>query len=135
MCPYLIAWPSTGWRACSGPARLRMSGSRLGLCAGTCRTRKMAAGRPAGNEPTSFIRASTPPADAPITITSCLGIVLLSLTGRCLDNTFLCYHVRLQARKIVHSDNMRYSNHVTLREKGSRDGMQRERILIQSHDK
>src|SRR5438046_7162473 len=113
-----------------------MSGSRLGLCAGICRTRKMAAGRRAGNEPTSAIRASTPPADAPITITSCLGIVLLSLIGRCLDNTFLFHQVRFYTRKIVHSGNRRYCNHVTLREKGSRDGMQRERILIiQKHDK
>src|SRR5438552_13251859 len=135
MCPYWIAWPSTGWRACSHPARLRISGSWLGLCAGICRTRKMAAGRSAGNEPTSVTRASTPPADAPITIISCLGIVLLSLIGHCLDNTFL-FQLRFQARKIVHTGNRHYCNYVTLWEKGSRDGMQRERIfIILSHDK
>src|ERR1700674_2845146 len=60
-----------GWKARSGPARHRSVGSALCLCAGICSTTKTAAGKWVGNACTSVFSASTPPAEAPITMISC----------------------------------------------------------------
>src|SRR5207248_6110019 len=66
----ISAW-SMGWKARSGPAWHRSVGSALGLRAGICSTMKTDAGKCAGNACTSVMSASTPPAEAPITIISC----------------------------------------------------------------
>src|SRR5437588_12512972 len=60
-----------GWKARSGPAWHRSVGSALGLRAGICSTTKTDAGKWAGNACTSVLSASTPPAEAPITMISC----------------------------------------------------------------
>jgi len=60
-----------GWKARSGPAWHRSVGSALGLRDGTCSTMKTDAGKWAGNACTSILSASTPPAEAPITMISC----------------------------------------------------------------
>src|SRR6266566_4373179 len=62
---------SIGWSVRSGPAWHRSVGSALGLCAGICGTTKTDAGKWADNACTSVLSASTPPAEAPITIISC----------------------------------------------------------------
>src|SRR5205807_6275088 len=60
-----------GWKARSGPAWHRSVGSALGLRDGTCSTMKTDAGKWAGIACTSVLSASTPPAEAPITMISC----------------------------------------------------------------
>lgn len=61
--------PSTARPAGSGPARARMSGSIEGLSRDKCRTTKTAAGRFFGSARATLRSASTPPAEAPMTIT------------------------------------------------------------------
>src|SRR5918994_1985431 len=70
MRPRRIGSPSTGWPAGSGPARVRSSGRMLRAVGATCCTMSNDAGRSPGRPPQSCVKASTPPADAPSTITS-----------------------------------------------------------------
>ena len=79
-----------GWKARSGPVWHRSVGSALGLCAEICSTTKTDAGKWAGNAWTTVISASTPPAEAPITMISCLDkhppekTITSSIEGDCL---------------------------------------------------
>src|SRR5712691_273175 len=50
MRPCLISSPSSAWLAASGPERLKIPGSKLGLCGGICSTRKSEAGRSTGHD-------------------------------------------------------------------------------------
>src|SRR5579872_432964 len=62
-----IVSPSRGWAAGSGPARSRISGRALWKPGARWRRTKTLAGRPGRNAATTVRRASTPPAEAPIT--------------------------------------------------------------------
>src|SRR4051794_35170024 len=73
MRPYCSGSRSVGWAAGRRPARVRISGSML-LPREMCTTTKTEARISRGSSATSRLRASTPPADAPITTTSCLAI-------------------------------------------------------------
>src|SRR5262249_50214418 len=53
-----------------GPLRVRISGRWLGPSGATCRTTNTAADKSAGRPRTRALRASTPPADAPIRMMS-----------------------------------------------------------------
>jgi hypothetical protein len=61
-----------GGDACRRPARDRISGMWL-LPRVVCSTMSTDAGRSRGRSPTTRLIASTPPADAPMTATSCLA--------------------------------------------------------------
>src|SRR5205807_211512 len=74
--------PSTGCAAGKADQRLRISGSRLGTSGGKWITTKTAAGRSAGKPPTSAETASTPPVEAPTTMTSCPDIALTLCRSR-----------------------------------------------------
>src|SRR5438105_2867668 len=71
MWPGWLGSPSRAWAASSGPARLSSSGSTLVAPLGRCTTTNTVAGSPAGRPRTTSRSTSTPPAEAPITITSC----------------------------------------------------------------
>src|SRR3954451_14176493 len=70
---YCSGSPSVGCAAGRRPARVRISGSML-RPREMCRTTRMEARMSRGNSATMRLIASTPPADAPMTMTSCLAI-------------------------------------------------------------
>ena len=70
MCPGRSFSPSFAAVAGKAPARERIFGSKLGPVGEVCKTMAMAAGRPRGSPRTRRLRASTPPAEAPTTMTS-----------------------------------------------------------------
>ena len=71
-----VAWERFNLALAEGrvPARERIVGNALGDSRGTCRTTRTAAGRSGGRPATTDRRASTPPAEAPITTTSRFAI-------------------------------------------------------------
>src|SRR3954462_5098182 len=73
MRPYCSGSPSVGCAAGRRPARVRISGSML-RPREMCSTIRIEARMSRGNSATIRLIASTPPAEAPITITSCLAI-------------------------------------------------------------
>src|SRR3954470_22086217 len=73
MRPYCSGSRSVGWVAGRRPARVRISGRML-LPREMCRTTKIDARISRGSSATNRLTASTPPADAPTTTTSCLAI-------------------------------------------------------------
>src|ERR1041384_176191 len=76
MCPWRIRSPSSACLAGSVPMRDSILGSRLVAYAGKCTVTNTAAGRSAGRCRTTVETASTPPADAPITMMSRIGAPL-----------------------------------------------------------
>src|SRR5881275_1097549 len=71
MQPLSNAEPSDAWTARRRPARERMRGKTLVPDGGRWRTTNTLASRSAGSSCTTARRASTPPAEAPTTTTSC----------------------------------------------------------------
>src|SRR4051794_13103679 len=71
MQPFSNVSPSEAWTARSRPARERMRGRTLVPAGGRCRTTNTLASRSAGSSCTTARSASTPPAEAPTTTTSC----------------------------------------------------------------
>src|SRR5436190_18259561 len=71
MQPLSNADPSDAWTARRRPARERMRGKTLVPDGGRWRTTNTLASRSAGSSCTTARRASTPPAEAPTTTTSC----------------------------------------------------------------
>src|SRR3954454_6761220 len=71
MQPFSNVSPSEAWTARSRPARERMRGRTLVPPGGRWRTTNTLASRAAGSSWTTARSASTPPAEAPTTTTSC----------------------------------------------------------------
>src|SRR5262245_14346058 len=73
------------WRAlaaCSGPARVRISGMAPVLCGDRCSTTNREPGKSSGRPPTSRCNPATPPAEAPITKMSRTGMTDTSVARR-----------------------------------------------------
>src|SRR5205807_9594427 len=74
MCAGRSGSPSLAVRAGSAPARLRIAGRRLVPVLGRWRTTTMGAPRSAGSSPTSSLSVSTPPAEAPMTMSAAIRL-------------------------------------------------------------
>ena len=77
MCAFRITLPSVACVDGNGPLRANISGNLLTLHGARWRTTKTAAGKSGVNPATTFCNASTPPADAPMTIISAVGFLII----------------------------------------------------------